>query len=1697
METNLVLQERILVLTFNFERSSVIYLSQPLNQGENPANELIELDLHNQTVLEKYVVSNQLPNQPPFTLITSKRKGLLIFSFSPSLMEIWNLSGSSSGINQSIWSGETKGKRGYEIQCADVSNLDGTLFFSAVGQRNIYCANIDDTIASGGPQLNISKLKIPLKVNVNDLKCHPCEYKMIAACSDGQVRIWNQNTFTELIGLMDTHIFTSISFQQDGQKLLTGTEDGRVLCWDAKTLGNRNILLAAYQIQESISVLCLHWLSYNGAQNTDDFLVYGLDGNIRVMNLKLLVPQQMIRDQKLSKHKKQELFGNIKEIKILVQQKNDLKITNYRNYNIGLNRFIQVHPYANFISINSTILEQSKDYSQTMSQGFFFQFNSQILHLNIKSHSLQEYPVCSQQYQYSFKNLIPDDKAKILTHRYLYYIDQHTLEIKQYCLAKGNLRTIANLKNLIFAEDAIYHQLCVRPNKLEFTQKAQFLFSYRFQASYRSATVVFEPDSEVLSDNVKEYPSVFSQFLGLEEWNNPPLFLLYEDRQSYSLLFEEQLPQDQAILELLTQQDQDKLAASRKQSLNVKVDRMFWTPIRSGFVVLYQSMNEKVLRFSRNRIQDNLITDLMMQSGSDMIFRLGIDEQITDVVWQKNDKFCVGAIVCTINVYVVNENLAIQKVISLLPQINRNNRALYTFWFAHTLIIQTKFHILYILLNGKQQAIQSLDTFEEKNILLGMVWDRVIILSQNFNKRGNVEIKTKSVNLIQPVIQGYLWNQKLMAEIINYDIVEKLIITFANQNIDFSIVQDLEEFNLRSSSKYIVQLDDCKQFTQTQKARYYMNTLDNQNLMDVLFGHQGLQSLDLQLMLIKQINDPRYQAFKLLLQTVQQYFLLSYSLKNAGIINGITQKSQNLIINLIASQNKLDAINVDQTNKMSTRQQKLMQILLKKQLKQQQEKYLTDNEFNLNLTQVINDSPGNHFVENLGYFLESLKSQQQQIQQSIDKQQIEMQPSYYVTDYLLEKLKLLKSQPIQKLNVNFGEEKYHLVYEDQPNEEDDDENIINGRIIRYFDQISYESIIYFLGVGGQPQAKQFQQKKQDDAPQEEYDFGEDDDTKEFKDLLIYWRIDEGKGGVIEDLGNNEANGEIYVKGEQTNETEDLWEKLKESEPMEYEDKWGKRCEPQFGLALGANCGIQTKKKNYWKRKQVECFTIEFWIFPNDNNGQILQVGDNQELLIYLDDSQLKVKLGKQQIQFTSDKQNDENQQSKPTVEQKWTHICLSYESNVLQIYLDARYSFQSQEIEMQQDLFKNHLTLGCVQQNTKFLQFQITEFRFWKQKFSINEIKDSFRTPLSIVSEKRKKLTMKLQKDKKDQNKGDLKQLFGALQMEEIQERDDGAQIPEPYSDPFAPEPIIQETKPLEFTNEFQSLGSQFQDFGSSLPQNSTNQFGGFGTFEGFGQPEAVQPVAQQQAFGNWGSEFQNVEIPKPNKEPQQYQQKNPQIQEIQKTVDDAMDFFSKNQIQQGVSNLTNALDKLKEFIGGHQDKLKKIQKFIVHCACYRFAFQLLVGIKQMQEQNNKKKEIYLILILIHLNLKSNHRINLIIKCIQKCIDFQNTLLAELLCQQLQPSMDKIGQNELQLLKECQKRLSQVQEKQNACLMRLTCPTCQKHFHFKGIKKCSKCQKDFLLCQQTLSCQAKDKILQCKACESCFSTSVKQKNELT
>ena len=58
-----------------------------------------------------------------------------------------------------------------------------------------------------------------------------------------------------------------------------------------------------------------------------------------------------------------------------------------------------------------------------------------------------------------------------------------------------------------------------------------------------------------------------------------------------------------------------------------------------------------------------------------------------------------------------------------------------------------------------------------------------------------------------------------------------------------------------------------------------------------------------------------------------------------------------------------------------------------------------------------------------------------------------------------------------------------------------------------------------------------------------------------------------------------------------------------------------------------------------------------------------------------------------------------------------------------------------------------------------------------------------------------------------------------------------------------------------------------------------------------------------------------------------------------------------------------------------------------------------------MKQQDQEKKEIYLYLILIYLNLKAQHRIKLIIDAIERCIYTKNIILADTLANSLEGNL--------------------------------------------------------------------------------------------
>ncbi|CAK88817.1 unnamed protein product (macronuclear) [Paramecium tetraurelia] len=920
-----------------------------------------------------------------------------------------------------------------------------------------------------------------------------------------------------------------------------------------------------------------------------------------------------------------------------------------------------------------------------------------------------------------------------------------------------------------------------------------------------------------------------------------------------------------------------------------------------------------------------------------------------------------------------------------------------------------------------------------------------------------------------------------------------------------------------------------------------MKTLDHENLNETLFDGVGIiNNDDLQQQLIKKIKDRRFEYLKVLLEQAKQYYLMTFQYRIAAEIDAILNKQPNFIIQILKKQKQID--NIDQ--------------YLTKE-------YTTNDEA-IQLAHKVQNQGNMFFRDNIKQLIEFLTQQQQQIKNNQDTQN--MLPSYYFTDYLLEKLQQLQNMKSLQSKVEFGKDKFNLIYDDIRNEEDEEETVVDNKVIRIFDRLTYDSIGFFLGVGGQPQSQQvnnmFDAKNEDEdgkqKQDQQYDFN-DNSTKEFQELLIYWRIDEGKGNKIGDYGNYNCVGDIYVNKEISSETENLWEKLEESDPMDYQDLWGNVCSAQQGFEIGPQAGIQTRKKNYWKKNKLSDFTIEMWIKPLQSSGQILQV--DQYFTLNINELSIEVIIDGQIVQFNIDENDEYNPMNQPQVKVNfWNHICLSYEqsASVLYLYIQAKYQFSCQELEISNELFKNkNLILGQATQdpNPKYpiIKCLITEFRFWKQKFQLKEVRDGYRQPLPIVYEKQKEIKIDIKQESKPKPTTGLNAFQGlkldfALEpieekpTKEVQQEDDGQnvqQVEQPNSD-FGwfggSQPNQQLSNNFEFDSNFNAFaqaaapqiqqggewGSDFSEF-ANFDHSKPTQKNDFSSFSNENpkpqksQQQQEQKIkeetkpAQQQKQKQDQPKVEQQSVPKQTDKQQQQQQSQQQqqqqqqqmqqqqqhqpipqknsIQEIQQIVDQAVKSFGLKQTKEGVDNLTKAFQKLNEYLQGNKDKLQRIQKFIVHCAQYRFAFQLLIGINQMHEKGNFKKEIYMHLILIHQNIIPSHKLHWIIQSIFICIESENTALAETLLNQLKQSLDKVKLTEEddKLLKECESKLAKIEDKKNSGLYKLTCPNCKSHFPFKGIKKCNKCNKDFLICQFKLLCISKVDCLKCKACESVFS----------
>ena len=160
--------------------------------------------------------------------------------------------------------------------------------------------------------------------------------------------------------------------------------------------------------------------------------------------------------------------------------------------------------------------------------------------------------------------------------------------------------------------------------------RASFKFLINFQRANNNIAVIAsvnieeEPKKIIL---VRELPCSLSLFLGNPNIEQPPLFILNDDRQSFYVLMNDPEKGEEDSKYLV------KSDSLIKGNLNIKIKMVYCTPLRSGYCVIYQNYNENILRFSKNRLSEYDVLDFNVLD-TDFIFKTDNNDTILDVNWQ-------------------------------------------------------------------------------------------------------------------------------------------------------------------------------------------------------------------------------------------------------------------------------------------------------------------------------------------------------------------------------------------------------------------------------------------------------------------------------------------------------------------------------------------------------------------------------------------------------------------------------------------------------------------------------------------------------------------------------------------------------------------------------------------------------------------------------------------------------------------------------------------------------------------------------------------------------------------------------------------------------------------------------------------------------------------------------------------------------
>lgn len=240
-------------------------------------------------------------------------------------------------------------------------------------------------------------------------------------------------------------------------------------------------------------------------------------------------------------------------------------------------------------------------------------------------------------------------------------------------------------------------------------------------------------------------------------------------------------------------------------------------------------------------------------------------------------------------------------------------------------------------------------------------------------------------------------------------------------------------------------------------------------------------------------------------------------------------------------------------------------------------------------------------------------------------------------------------------------------------------------------------------------------------------------------LSFYLRCDKGNGTIIEDISPNSNDGQISIALPEANintnmdetnkEDKFIWSPpLEENDPLELDDKWGRKSAASHSLIFNTANKTSLKIKNNPSFKYFhKHFTIELWIKPFSLKSTIFK---KESFVVSLYSGDIEIDYNNNKVALNKIKDVS-------IYCDQWQHIAVSYRKSkgVVNVYIMGELAYEGSVI-----LIDGTSNFGDFIFGDGNMSSLITELRGWNQSIPVGILKENMKCPLPILSVNKRKV---------------------------------------------------------------------------------------------------------------------------------------------------------------------------------------------------------------------------------------------------------------------------------------------------------------------------------------------------------------------